>query len=309
MGETVIIQQGSIEALIQKHLKITWNIIGFCNFRCPYCLDMNGKKTINIVSEKKIQYAINNIFSLNYNSYEFFLLGGEPTLFPKIIFLISELLKCDKVKRIYVMTNGSNDIFKKILDPRLMIIVSLHPLSISQLQIQKRENVFFNLLAYPKTFPVVQEIFNKYPVDEITVVRKPPDFVNIFEYSDFQKDWVIQNDPNKIKPQNLFHGIWRFEDGTEIEQPKYSMMEFNQKKYLNFQDMYCMNNALNIQPDGYYKYACYDSKLSRYSIFEKPIIYQPNILKCKYHFCNCAGRLNVLKFRDINDALKYQKYI
>ena len=94
----MIVQQGSIKALEEKNLKISWNLIGFCNFHCPYCLNMNSKTILYFVSEKEIQYAVNNLLNLNFNTFEVYLLGGEPTLFPNFNFLVNvSILKIPEI--------------------------------------------------------------------------------------------------------------------------------------------------------------------------------------------------------------------
>ena len=280
----MIIEQGSIQALKDKHLKITWNLISFCNFHCPYCLDLNSPRMINYQSEDEVNFAISNLLELPFNSFEFYLLGGEPTLYPHLEMIVNKLLNDVRVKRVYIMTNGSNDV-ELPNNERLFVVTSVHPLSVDKIRTWNKPRTFYNLLAYPKAFDLVKKIFSERRIDEITVVRKPPTFENIFEYTNEQ-------------PHQLYHGTWKFNSGIEEKQPRYSLMEFNQEKYLNFQDMYCFNNSLNIQSDGRFRYTCYDSTLSNYSIFKDKIQYHPEMKKCRFHFCNCAVRLNMLKIRD-----------
>ena len=309
LDKLIIDEQGSFGALKDRHLKISWNLIDFCNFKCPYCLNINSKKNIHYEKEDKVIFAVNNLLSLNFNSFEFYLLGGEPTLYPHLDLVIKLLLEDSRVKRIYLMTNGSS-LVEKINDERLMTIVSVHPTSVNQIRTWNDENTFYNLLAYPPMFEKVKQIFGIIRVDEITVVRKPPKFENIFDYSEDQKEWIVANDPNNIKPKQLYCGTWKFSNSEVVEQPKYSFMEFNQEKYLSFQDMYCLNNSLNILSNGYFKYTCYNSELSKYSIFEQEIKYKPKIIRCKSKFCNCAGRLNIMKIRDKELAEKnFREYL
>lgn len=293
----MIVQQGSLDALNDKHLKITWNIISFCNFKCPYCLNMNSKRSMQFLRQYDLHKACENIFRLDYNSFEIYLLGGEPTLFPELKYLLSCLLEDERVKRIYIITNGSTRL-DYIVDDRIKILVSVHPLSEDKIVIPEGENTYFNLLAYPKVIDDVRRIFETRKIDEITVVRRPPLFERPFEYSEWDKEWILKNDPNRIKEQQLYLGTWEFDDGTVEKQPPYSYIEFNYEKYLRFEGMYCMNNSLNIDSDGYWRYACYDTKLSETTVFEAPIQYKPYFKRCEYQYCHCAGRLNIIKLRD-----------
>lgn len=220
-----IVQQGSIDALKNKHIKITWNLISFCNFHCPYCLDKNSKRNIYYQTEDQVKFAIDNLLSMPFNSFEFYLLGGEPTLYPHLDLVINLLLKSNKVKRIYIMTNGSNN-FSPPSDSRLITIVSVHPLSITKIQNWNNSNTYYNLLAYPKVFDLVKKIYDMYKIDEITVVRKPPNFEYIYNYTDDQKRWILENDQNQIKPTQLYHGKWKYKSGEEEIQPKYFLKVF-----------------------------------------------------------------------------------
>ena len=297
----MIIQQGSLDALKKKHLKVTWNLLNICNFKCPYCLDMHTPRSVYLFSELQLRSGILNIFELNYDSFEIYLLGGEPTLYYRLKHIVKELLLEERVKRIYLLTNGSFDVdFSH--DDRVKVCVSVHPLSVDQIKIKKRDNVYFNLIAYPKVIERVREIYDQMEIDEITVVRKPPLFERPFEYADHDIEWILENDHNRIKDLQMYQSEWIFKDGTVEKQPKYSYLELNYQKYLRFYGMYCLNNALYINSEGYWRYACYDTKLSETTIFEAPIEYEPYFKVCNYEYCHCAGRLNIIKLRDKSRA-------
>lgn len=120
---------------IISHFKTFWYINSKCNYSCSYCInnfarDFSGEN--KLIPEVKIEQTCKNILSINADTYEFVLLGGEPTIYPDLPGVIKILKKNFKERLIIVdiTTNGSRDVnyFKKFEDFKdfLIIRISIH---------------------------------------------------------------------------------------------------------------------------------------------------------------------------------------
>lgn len=90
-----------------------------CQFNCEYCINSETDKSLNLPIDK----AINNINKIvdKYNIKEAIILGGEPTIHPRIFELIKKLRTETNLKFIRLTTNGFKlknniDFIEKLVD-------------------------------------------------------------------------------------------------------------------------------------------------------------------------------------------------
>lgn len=73
-----------------SYIKIDWNILTICNFKCSYCYARKSEQWNKILSNKQIDHII-KIFKNSNHNFQISLMGGEPSLFPKISSLVEKL--------------------------------------------------------------------------------------------------------------------------------------------------------------------------------------------------------------------------
>ena len=114
-----------------KPLRIEWNMLYTCNYRCPHCI-FEGKweeygKRNRYVPVPEMMGIWNNIFK-DHGRAEIVISGGEPFLYPDFIELIRELSKVHYP--INISTNSSGDLkrFTERIDPeRVSLTLSFQP--------------------------------------------------------------------------------------------------------------------------------------------------------------------------------------
>lgn len=102
-------------------IKIDWNILTICNFKCSYCYARKSEQWNRILNDKQIDHIINVIKNSKHN-FQISLMGGEPSLFPKLNILL-EKLNLLNVKRVVIYTNG----IKALNVKNTNIYISYHP--------------------------------------------------------------------------------------------------------------------------------------------------------------------------------------
>ncbi len=80
-------------------------LLTICNLKCSYCYARKNKKWSEILSKKDLCKILEYLSSVNFN-FKITLLGGEPTFYPYLNFVIDELNKNNHCKIIEVFTNG-----------------------------------------------------------------------------------------------------------------------------------------------------------------------------------------------------------
>jgi MoaA/NifB/PqqE/SkfB family radical SAM enzyme len=105
----------------KPQVRITWNIIYDCNYRCPYCFfegkwDEYRKRTKYLSPAEWIVYW-KRIYD-KYGPSNIIITGGEPFLYPNFIELIKELSQISY--HINISSNSSGDLEKFVekIDPR-----------------------------------------------------------------------------------------------------------------------------------------------------------------------------------------------
>jgi len=91
-----------------------------CNGCCPWCVDVGGIRVKDSTAEKITREAI------FYGAKNIILLGGEPTLYPELKYVIDELNSFNR--NVYLTTNGSllTPEFIKNLENLTGINISIH---------------------------------------------------------------------------------------------------------------------------------------------------------------------------------------
>lgn len=94
-------------------ISLNWDTLLVCNQKCSYCYARPSRLWGKIQPREVTEKVIDSIRKSPY-TFKICLLGGEPTLHPRIWAIINELQRLKNVKYIELFTNS-----KKILHPKL----------------------------------------------------------------------------------------------------------------------------------------------------------------------------------------------
>ena len=104
-----LFRQGASSALRGDWLNIEWVLTFACNYNCSYCLQRSEKwqGKLPLPTWPELRKAADNLIALEKSHYQFFFLGGEPTLLPDLAELVRYLKKRVKNMLCGITSNGS----------------------------------------------------------------------------------------------------------------------------------------------------------------------------------------------------------
>lgn len=148
----------SFEPLARRDfdISVNWDTLLVCNQKCSYCY-ARPSRLWGRIQPKEITDEVIDALAKSNLKFKICLLGGEPTLHPRIWRIIEALQKLDSVKYIELFTNS-----KKVLNPKisnfekLQINLSYHVTEDPDISIFKKNIDFCNLHHIPfKVFLMV----------------------------------------------------------------------------------------------------------------------------------------------------------
>lgn len=253
------------------HLRIEYMVGNYCNYKCWYCGPHANGGTHRWHSDtesllKNFRYLFDFFIKNGKTSFELNLLGGEPTLWPDIVYFTKEIKRTHPVT-VTMTSNGSRtlrwwnenaDIFDKIR-------FSCHPTEvdikhyISVLDLVFSKNITMNSLVmmdptnWDKSVDIIEQCKkSKYPwfINALEVYSK-------YQYTEEQKQYLVKHIKRRpslwwiLKHENPFDKNPKvvFEDKTSksIERNFLSLNDLN-----HFKGWSCnlgIDN-INIQKDG-----------------------------------------------------------
>jgi MoaA/NifB/PqqE/SkfB family radical SAM enzyme len=116
----------------QDILSVLWAITKSCNHQCSYCVYYKPIDKHGLTPTDQLIRAAEKLLALGRPGYQITLYGGEPTLHPGILALITAILASPVEPQLRIFTNGSRDarFFKSLSEvaatPRFGIIFSAH---------------------------------------------------------------------------------------------------------------------------------------------------------------------------------------
>jgi len=178
-----------------KPVLFNWSLIDKCQFKCAYCYSTDFNKGNNFekgLYRKSHLLVLHKLSKLKFD-WTIDLLGGEPTLHPNILDIISSLEKIDYCKEIVLSTNLTAGVnFYKQLDQKdtkVELHVSYHPEYHKKIfnKINKLHDslnhlkLFVEVMLYPK-----KKYFNQMEefLDQLTK-KQIPFGINLIHENDF----------------------------------------------------------------------------------------------------------------------------
>lgn len=288
----VVIRQGAYESLYDLPLYVHWSITKMCNYKCSYCSYRHGEdKSVNragLVPFQKLVNAVNNLAAMNRPLYEMVLLGGEPTVHPRLpeLLLHAESRLQGRLRKVTIVTNGSREPewFNQLADQArrlpLLITVSIHaeqvnPEHIYNLihKLDPALQLHFIVMMHPEKKELVAQIHGKLcelraqrvfdvwmqpifapPAFTSIDPRYPPDFLDWRNALQTEFAYAVSNaNLGNIEKTSTFHTFWEVnENGRSSIVPEGDRSILHQHGLLNFQGMNCVcgTNLARIDEDG-----------------------------------------------------------
>ncbi|MEI0747255.1 radical SAM protein [Brachyspira pulli] len=318
-------------------LDINWHILYECNYKCSYCFGSNTL-TKDFISIDKLKHAVDQVFKINVNQYNFTLLGGEVTFYPYFLDLVEYIYSFNKNISMLLITNGSKsiDYFQKLLslikDNSFLCVLSVHLEYASLEHIKELIKLFnknnrklaLNFMVHPALVDKTKEYFDelaKFRYDYIFDInlmelREPPEFSNVDKrYTKELFDWIdnsrnlLQN--NNYKINNEFYSDKIFPNSYFTLDKNYNNKNISidhniaiRNNLKNFNGFYCLGGTtlINILPNGDYSGGICGNLPILGNIYENEIdiIKIINPIQCHLSQCGCDAndRINKYKYFD-----------
>lgn len=112
-----------------KGIVVCISLNTICNFKCPYCFAKTHIPAVSTFTIDEIGSIIDSI--TKYHQVTFIILGGEPTLYPRLNEVVNMMGNNDRCYAVELYTNGSVDI--RARHPKLRVMFSMHPTELLRL--------------------------------------------------------------------------------------------------------------------------------------------------------------------------------
>lgn len=345
-----IIQQGSFESLYDMPLYVHWSITSMCNYACSYCSFRYGEdKRVDrakLTPYQKLANAVDNLARMNRPLYELVLLGGEPTVHPRLpeLLLHAESRLKGRLKMVTIVTNGSRDAawFNQLAEQakrlHILITISIHPEQASPAHIFKlieqldpALDINFVLMMHPEKMDIVSTLHTQLcklrPYRPFNLAMQPiyapPDFAAIdprypedfFAWrNEMQGQFMAVAEacslPNVKKP-SIFHTFWKtLENGQPNLIVGGDRSVIHQHGLLNFHNMHCVcgTNLARIEDDGMLRGGVCGYSSTAINMYDRDAIKDSSFI----HIAKCGASFCTCNDNDINmkfrDRYEAEKY-
>lgn len=255
---------------------ISITVIDFCQLKCEYCFQ--SSKTASFLSKKKLDIILNQIKKIN-QKMEIIIMGGEPTLYPHLNYMIDELYKIDNVKEISIFTNGLKSIKNLSFNHKIRLTFSYHCTQ------NNKDYIIKNL-----------EFLKKHNINiyyDVNVMMVPKRKINISDFKKFcpVKPLYIETKHGTIycnSCDELYNLKAVDYDGEQLTLEQYSL------KPKRYKGRKCFINEYHIELDLSCINSCYKKEVNIYDFAE--YVNQIPYILCERDECikKRGGSLNIL---------------
>lgn len=312
-----------INSRTPETLYIQYMIGNLCNYKCTYCFPGSNEgdypwPDVDLVI-KNLDHLISTYKQQGKTKFEFYILGGEPTIW-KDLPVLCKHLKENYNTVIRISTNGSRSInwWARNIEYFDSIEISVHHefckvdhiKAVGDLIYARNTNVVGNVLMDPSNFTRCQAIIEELKTSNSAwpVISKVVHIDGQVLYNDSEKEYFI--DPIKRwpnmdwwhdLPNHEYNEVWVIEDG-EKKLVKENWFALNDKN--RFKGWSCSLGVdyFEIYQDGTIRGTCQQpiyNTLIKFSIYDPNFVYKffPKIspVKCGKELCVCAGETTIDK--------------
>ena len=242
---------------------LAWSIIELCNFKCPYCAANMQKHQSGRMASMALLTKTRKAIADCSGKIELELLGGEPTLHPRLDGIISTLAQLDNVVNIGVLTNAYN--YRKLPPGKAWCLCTYHPYK--RYLRQYLDNVSRYL---DDGIPVVlTTTYQKHYHDEFMAIQQ---FASNHGLT-FDPTYIFYNNKVSIPDHEVGSKIFTL-DGVPLSQ-----VELFDRKLNSFTGWMCAQRMLHMGVDGTISTRCQDiGTISAQNLEPMPI-------RCQHEWC------------------------
>lgn len=248
---------------------ISITVIDFCQLKCEYCFQFS--KTMSFLTKEKLNVILNQLKKIN-QKMEIIIMGGEPTLYPHLNYMLDELNTIENVKEILIFTNGIKLLDKVHFNSKVRLTFSYH-------YTQNNKNNIINNLKYLNKI-------NAPIYYDVNIMMVPNKKIDVSEFKKFcnVKPLYIETKHGTIycnSCDELF-GLKEIDyDGEQLTYPEYI------QKSRNFKGRKCFTNEYTIELDLNSENVCLKETV-QIENFANYVNEHPFIL-CPFEMCTKAG--------------------
>jgi organic radical activating enzyme len=322
-----------IPILVEKvvpttHKTIEWSLHNLCNYDCTYCGDENkiGDRRWKSLDTYKM-YADKLLKASGPNPW-FLITGGEPTLYPNFIKLVSYLKS--KGAYIYLISNGSKSLRwwdecknANIIDS---LIISCHTEKISDYgHIADVLNLFHDTptkttcfiahtyktidLAIKATEYLYENTASKIEIKHMNIPVSPDMYskFNSSQLDHIKTSYIgkkLGKTPTDIPIINQYENkiYMTYDDNTvEVFNSSQELIKHEKNNYNNW--MCNINNNVLTVNVNLCRYGQMDCRVSGIvaDLDVEEVSFIDEYVKCPYNSCYCSGNLYTRKYKNINN--------
>lgn len=302
---------------------IEWKIHNVCNYNCSFCFDDNKDGSVRWLSLEKYKEQFDKLYNIcDGMPYWVQLTGGEPTLYPELI----ELLSYIKSKGAYtsILSNGSRTIrwWKELRESNLLDVLYITHHSEQKGDYKHNAEVMNLFLDSPtETICVVTHVlgtldsaFEAYDylientgavISLKSMIIKEYD-INLM-YTDTQQEKIKKStmSPGVLRQNkklcdipeklHLWHTFLKveYDDGSIEEMRAQTFLKNNRPKFKNWQ---CANGKyyIKLAGDEVRRGVCGEGNVA--NINDIDLKFQDDYVTCTYDMCYCRSDLASPKY-------------
>jgi len=296
-----------------KTIHFSWYLTNWCNFSCNYCASA-GKMTEKWQHEDSMsqyKFTLARLKKLD-TDFELDMVGGEPTLHPKMADILLEVKSIPHCKAVLVATNLSRSLnyYKKLDRPELAgveIAASLHPDFVDDkfmdkaLVLKDSQHIKFSVTLImsdeSKHWPVTLERIKMLKENGVNYSLQilsdtshwtsayPKEFYELFQS---ELDWSFADISQRASHINLTHK-YEFNDGTVEYLNDFQIYE---KRFDRFKGFTCTPLFYEISVNGEIENICTGRKVGKLMPKAADFIQQE---VCPLDCCKCENMFNFPK--------------
>ena len=302
---------------------IEWKIHNVCNYNCSFCFDDNKDGSVRWLSLEEYKKQFDKLYSVcDGMPYWVQLTGGEPTLYPELI----ELLTYIKSKGAYtsILSNGSRTIrwWKELRENNLLDVLYITHHSEQKADYKHNAEVMNLFLdSQTETICVVTHVLNSldsafeaydYLIENTGAVISLKS-MNIKEYDIYlmytdsqlnkikkstmqsgllRKDKILCNIPEHLQLWHTFLKV-EYDDGSIEEMRAQTFLKNNRPKFKNWK---CANGKyfMKLEGDKILRGVCGEGNII--NINDVGLKFQEDYITCTMDMCWCRSDLAAPKY-------------
>ena len=259
-----------------RELDLNLMLLTQCNQECSYCVFHCSPKKHEFVSDDVLNALAKKIVEYK-KPVDLTLLGGEPTLHPRLKEIVDRYATLPNVSSITIHTNGRKSL-KGIINKKLTLIFSVHPeyynhakVIIKHIQeVREEVNTEVKVLYHPLFINEIHFLEKALKENNIPFYRDP-----VIGFEENQQDFDCEDTCFNVNGRSL------------------TLKYIASNKLNRFRDWMCLVHSVRVDIDGKVTYTCTGNSEN---VLDKNFKLQKQLILCTRDDCRNSCGLEALKF-------------